>query len=230
MALKRTGKGFKGGGGGPPQRRGQMTLERLQEICRIFGLRQFPFVIPFSTEVGLAFPNRPLTSYEIRVIGAGAAGRTKDNASWYIGDLLGYLQTHRDAPMSFDAVASRCRRAGLKQQSLANYKSVARSFPFAERHPGVPWVMHSEARTLRQSQRNRLLARAAIEHPTPKEFRIWVKETRGATRSEIIVAKLESELPHLDSARPDRNEVVQAIDRCIALLTELREIAACKAH
>lgn len=209
---------------GLPAHRGQMTLDRLYEVCRIFGLREFPRDIPFATNVGLDLPDRPLTGLEIRKIGGGAAGPTQREASWYIGDLLLYLQRLPDAPISYDTMISWCRRAGLKHQTLANYKSVARSFPFAERHPGVPWVMHSLVRALPRKQRDQLLARAANENLTPEELRLLVKAARGATRSEIVAAKLESEVKHLYSARPDRNELLQTVDRCTALLNELREI------
>lgn len=213
-----------------PPRRAQLTLDRAREVCRVFGLREFPQDMPFATNVGLDLPDRPLTGHEIRVIGAATAGPLYENTSWHIGDLLLYLQAHPDAPFPYDAVVSRCQRVGLKHQTLANYKSVARSYLFAERHPGVSWVIHSVVRALPRNQRDRLLARAATENLSPEEVRLLVKAARGATRTEIIAAKIEHEVKRLYSARPDRNEVLQAADRCTALLNELREIATGKAN
>ena len=205
-----------------------MTLDRAYEVCRVFGLREFPRDMPFATDVGLDLPDRPLTAHEIKVIGAAAGGPLYENTSWHIGDLLAYLQDHPDAPVSFDAVVSRCQRVKLKRQTLHNYKSVARSFPFDQRHPGLSWQMHSLVRALPRAQRDRLLDRAHREKLAPEELRLLRKAALGATRKEIIAAKLENEIKHLDSARPDRTGPLQTIDRCKALLDELREIVLAK--
>ena len=209
-------------------RRAQMMLDRAYEVCRVFGLLEFPRDMPFATDIGLDLPDRPLTAREIGVIGAAAAGPLYENTSWHMGDLLLYLQKHPDAPVSYDAVVSRCQRVKFKPQTLANYKSVAHSFPFAQRHSGLPWRMHEIVRALPRAQRDRLLDRALRENLSPKEVELLRKTALGATRDEIIVAKLENEFRHLHSARRDRTSVLEAIDRCKALLDELREIVLAK--
>lgn len=205
-----------------------MTLERAEQVRRVFGLRDFPHKMPYDADIGLDLPDY-LTSKEVRQIAAAAACPVVSDGPWYIGDLLNWLQAHPDQIPSADWVKQRFFRVGrYTQRTFDNYCSVARTFPLKERIQGLSFRHHDalRAKWLPAKVRAELFDMALRDSLSPvdlaNEREIRRRELEGsdkytALRSELYASA--SELYRLTRQSEDitndesLREVLKSLDR-----------------
>src|SRR5262245_53854969 len=77
------------------KRTSHMTLERAEQLRKIFGLRTLPRRMPYDAKIGLDLPDY-LTDKEIRRILCAVATPLVKDSPWYTGDLMLWLQAQPD--------------------------------------------------------------------------------------------------------------------------------------
>jgi hypothetical protein len=187
------------------KRQTHMTLQRAENILRIFGLRKLPRYMPYDApkgQVGLVLPEI-LTAREIRQIAVAAALPLVANSAWYIGDLLNWLKAHPEAPISREEIVAKFVTVSrYSPQTLYNYESICRAFVLRERRPNLTINHHDvlRARAIPARVKSQLLNLAEAKKLSPTELRyqrdIWYRRNRGASevnalRDEIYALAVE---------------------------------------
>jgi hypothetical protein len=178
--------------------------------------------MPYDAKCGLKLPAR-LDPAEIPIIAVAAASPIAPASPWYLGDLLTYLQDRPEHRDIYHMTREQLGRAGFRDQTLHNYKSVSRRFPLNERDPQVSWFVHSLVCVLPKAQRQAVLRQIADEHLTVDQARLLVRAKRGHSRRE----RLENEitLGIKDLFRTAQGPAVERqIQRLQKLLEKVRDL------
>lgn len=210
-----------------------MTLERAEQVRRVFGLRDLPRRIPYDGKCGLDLPDY-LTAGEIKQIAAAAASPLIENSPWYIGDLLNWLAKHPDALVSRGEVEAKFRKVGrYTDRTFANYRSVARTFPLHERRARLTFRHHDvlRAKWMAPAIREQLLDRAEREHLSPDELKyereIYRRTLAGASSKDALrgeISAVANEVRRLAVAyRPDSSDQRDDLTKSLRALDKLTQ-------
>lgn len=151
------------------------------------------------TNVGLSFPERPITFDYWQQAGARVA-RMANASAWYLGDWLAYGESQ---------YANRYRSAveavGVSYQTLRNYAWVARRFPLSRRRDTLTFFHHMEVAKLSPREQDRWLDLAAERSWSVRKLRQQLRSGElTADRSEVKSAtplRIETETQRVDRWR-----------------------------
>jgi hypothetical protein len=146
-----------------PRRTHRVLGGSITKVLKAFGLKMkdLPQSVPYLVENGLDLPER-LSSKAVRQIGASAI--IYDTNGFSLGDILLWVDTTPDAPITFEAFLVMVYKADVGERSVFSRKSVSRTYRLAERVK-LSWEHHDRARRkdIPQKERLKLLHQAVTE-------------------------------------------------------------------